>query len=108
MRSDVHIVAACMFIGADATAAPIASTARTIVAMPKSRGSTRVSAQSFPIVHHQIPRTKSAATTRSKFPDAAMPIVIVAVPAAVPSTAPLERTGRCRTCRFAIAGSSRP
>ena len=69
MRSDVQIAAACMFIGADTTAAPIASTARTIVAMP---------------------------------------IVIVAVPAAVPSTAPLERTGRCRACRFPIAGSSRP
>ena len=81
-----------MLIGADATAAPIASTASVIVAMPKRRGSTRVSAHIFPIVHHQIPRTKSAATASSALADAAMPTVTDAVPAAVPSTAPLERT----------------
>jgi len=94
MSSDIHSVAASMLIGADATAAPIASTARTIVAIPKRRGMTLVSAQVFPIVHHQMPRRKSAATTSSLFADAAMPTVIEAVPAAVPRTAPLARSGR--------------
>ena len=102
------MVAACMPIGAEAIAAPNARTARTIVAIPKERDSVRVSAHSFPIVHHQIPRTKSAATTRAKLADAAMPMVIVAVPAAVPRTAPPGRDARCRTWRFAIAGSSSP
>ncbi len=91
-RSAVQSSEALIISGADATAAAIASMPRTIVGSPNHRGITPVSAHIFPIVHHQMPRTSSAATTSSMFADAASPIVTAAVPALVPRIAPLCRT----------------
>src|SRR5258706_8974712 len=70
-RSEAHSVAASIVIGADASAAPIAMIASTIVARPSRRGITPVSAQILPIVHHHTPRTNSAGTMRSTFDEAA-------------------------------------
>ena len=81
-------------IAPDDSASAMHSTASAIVARPSQRGNRSVSHHSLPIVHHQIPRTKSAATTIGGLADAAIPSVTTAVPAIVPSTAPLCRDAR--------------
>ena len=72
------------------------------------RGMTAVSAHILPIVHHQMPRTKSAAGMRSVFAAAPRPSVTTDAPAMVPRMAPDSRTGRCSTWSDAMIGSSRP
>ena len=67
-------------------------TASAIVVQPNARGSTPVSAHSFPIVHHQTPRTKRAPGMRSGFAAAPRPSVTTLAPAMVPRTAPDWRT----------------